>query len=127
MSDHLDSAANQSVAVPVVRPHAQIIAVLAALVSATFFGLNAVASKLLFLPTAPAKFDPVSLFVARGFWTLPLFLIVAVITRPRPMPALKGRTLALFALCGVTYGPGSNALSALGAAHTSAGHAVLLM
>jgi hypothetical protein len=47
---------------------------LAALISAPFVGLNAVASKLLFSPAAPAHFDAVSLFVARGFWSLPLCL-----------------------------------------------------
>ena len=30
-------------------------------------------------------------------------------------------------MCGSTYGPGTNALSALGASETSAGHAVLLL
>ena len=30
-------------------------------------------------------------------------------------------------MCGITYGPGTNALSALGASETSAGHAVLLL
>ena len=34
---------------------------------------------------------------------------------------------AYFAMCGITYGPGTNALSALGASETSAGHAVLLL
>jgi hypothetical protein len=47
--------------------HTWLAAVLAALISAPFVGLNAVASKLLFSPAAPAHFDAVSLFVARGF------------------------------------------------------------
>jgi len=60
--------------------HTWLAAVLAALISALFFGLNAVASKLLFSPAAPAHFDAVSLFVARGFWSLPLFLVLALAT-----------------------------------------------
>ena len=48
--------------------HTWLAAVLAALISALFFGLNAVASKLLFSPAAPAHFDAVSLF--RGAWVL---------------------------------------------------------
>jgi drug/metabolite transporter (DMT)-like permease len=51
---------------------------LAALVSAVFFGLNAVASKLLFSSEAPAHFGAVALIVARGFWSLPLFLVLAI-------------------------------------------------
>jgi drug/metabolite transporter (DMT)-like permease len=98
-----------------------------ALVSAVFFGSNAVASKILFNPQAPAHFDAVSLFVARGFWSLPLFLALALVTMPRPLPPLTWKNAGLFALCGITYGPGTNALSALGASETSAGHAVLLL
>lgn len=48
--------------------HTWLAAVLAALISAPFVGLNAVASKLLFSPAAPAHFDAVSLF--RGAWVL---------------------------------------------------------
>ena len=107
--------------------HAWLVAVLAALVSAVFVGLNAVASKLLFSPQAPAHFDAVSLFVARGFWSLPLFVGLAFVTMPRRLAPLTLRNAGLFALCGITYGPGTNALSALGASETSAGHAVLLL
>jgi drug/metabolite transporter (DMT)-like permease len=107
--------------------HVWLVAVVAALVSAVFFGLNAVASKLLFSPAAPAHFDAVSLFVARGFWSLPLFLVLAFVTKPRSLPSLTWKNACLFALCGITYGPGTNALSALGASETSAGHAVLLL
>jgi drug/metabolite transporter (DMT)-like permease len=104
-----------------------LMAVGAALVSSVFFGLNAVASKLLFSPAAPAHFDAVSLFVARGFWSLPLFLVLAFATMPRPLPPLTWKNAALFAMCSIAYGPGTNALSALGAHATSAGHAVLLL
>jgi drug/metabolite transporter (DMT)-like permease len=107
--------------------HTWLAAVLAALISALFFGLNAVASKLLFSPAAPAHFDAVSLFVARGFWSLPLFLVLALTTIPHALPPLTWRNAGLFAMCGITYGPGTNALSALGASETSAGHAVLLL
>jgi len=99
--------------------------VLAVLASAVFFGLNAIASKALYGP--PQAFDPVSLFVARGLWSLPLFLLLALATRPRPMPRLSRAHAGLFLLCGITYGPGTNALSALGAGATSASHAVLLL
>ena len=107
--------------------HTWLTAVLAALISALFFGLNAVASKLLFSPAAPAHFDAVSLFVARGFWSLPLFLVLALATMPHALPPLTWKHAGLFAMCGITYGPGTNALSALGASETSAGHAVLLL
>jgi drug/metabolite transporter (DMT)-like permease len=107
--------------------HDWLMAVLAALASAVFFGLNAVASKLLFLPSAPAQFDSISLFVARGFWTLPLFVILALTTMPRPFPALTWKNATIWMMCGVAYGPGTNALSALGASQTSAAHAALLL
>ena len=67
--------------------HTWLAAVLAALISAPFVGLNAVASKLLFSPAAPAHFDAVSLFVARGFWSLPLFLVLALATVPHALSA----------------------------------------
>jgi drug/metabolite transporter (DMT)-like permease len=107
--------------------HTWLAAVLAALISAPFVGLNAVASKLLFSPAAPAHFDAVSLFVARGFWSLPLFLVLALATMPHALPPLTWRNAGLFAMCGITYGPGTNALSAFGASETSAGHALLLL
>jgi drug/metabolite transporter (DMT)-like permease len=110
-----------------ISEHAWLIAILAALVSSVFFGLNAVASKLLFSPAPPTHFDAVSLFVARGFWSLPLFVVLAFVAIPRPLPPLTWKNAGLFAMCGIAYGPGTNALSALGASETSAGHAVLLL
>ena len=103
------------------------LAVSAALVSAVFFGVNAVASKILYAPEAAARFDAVGLFVARGVWSLPLFLLLTVITKPRRLPPLTIKNTALFLFCGIAYGPGTNALSALGAHATSASHAVLLL
>jgi drug/metabolite transporter (DMT)-like permease len=99
----------------------------AALISAIFFGVNAVASKILYAPGAAAGFDAVSLFVARGVWSLPLFLMLAVATKPPRLPPLTAKNAALFLFCGIAYGPGTNALSALGARATSASHAVLLL
>jgi drug/metabolite transporter (DMT)-like permease len=104
-----------------------ILATLAALASALFFGLNIVASKVLYAPTAPARFDPVGLFVARGLWSLPLFVGLALISWPRGHARPTWRDLGVFLLCGVTFGPGSAALSALGAGRTSAAHAVMLL
>jgi drug/metabolite transporter (DMT)-like permease len=103
------------------------LAVGATLVSAVFFGVNAVASKILYAPEATAGFDAVGLFVARGVWSLPLFLLLAVATKPRRLPPLTIKNAALFLFCGIAYGPGTNALSALGAHDTSASHAVLLL
>jgi len=100
---------------------------LAALLSSVFFGLNAIACKILFAPTAEGHFDPESLFVARGFWSLPLFFALAVATMPRSHPRLSRKTLGLLALCGLAYGPGTIALSTIGASKTSAAHAVLLL
>jgi len=107
------------------RPRSRFGAVIAALLSAVFFGLNAVASKLLFAPSG--HFDATALFVARGFWSIPLFLGLAAITCPRPFPRLSATQIVLLIFCGAAYGPGTNALSALGASQTSAAHAVLLM
>lgn len=106
---------------------ARLVGLGAALISAVFFGLNAVASKVLYSPASPSGFDAVSLFVARGCWTLPLFIILALVTRPKKLPRLTRKDAVLFVLCGLTYGPGTNALSALGASETSASHAVLLL
>lgn len=103
------------------------LAVVAALASAVFFGLNAIASKALYASNAPAHFDATSLFVARGAWSLPLFLVLAYVTRPRPWRRLTENDCLLFVLCGLAYGPGTNALSALGASYTSGAHAVLLL
>jgi drug/metabolite transporter (DMT)-like permease len=99
----------------------------AALVSAVFFGVNAVASKILYAPDAAAGFDAVGLFVARGVWSLPLFLLLGIVAKPRQLPTLTAKNTALFLFCGLAYGPGTNALSALGAHATSASHAVLLL
>jgi drug/metabolite transporter (DMT)-like permease len=101
------------------------VGIIAALLSAVLFGLNAVGSKQLFAP--PPVMDATALFVARGAWSLPLFLALAIIARPRPIPAVSRRDLWLFLMSGVTFGPGSIALSALGAASTSAAHAVMLL
>ncbi|MBR1124836.1 DMT family transporter [Bradyrhizobium lablabi] len=106
---------------------ARSLAASAALVSAVFFGVNAVAPKLLYASEAATGFDAVGLFVARGVWSLPLFVLLAVATRPRQFPALTIKNAALFLFCGIAYGPGTNALSALGAHVTSASHAVLLL
>ena len=103
------------------------LAMVAALISAMFFGLNAVASKLLFEANAPAHFDAVSLFTSRGFWSMLLFLLLALFNRHRKYPRVTFATLALFFVCGLLYGPGTNALIALGASRTSAGHSVLLL
>jgi drug/metabolite transporter (DMT)-like permease len=119
---------SNGVAKPALAPSpAWLLPALAALLSSVFFGLNAIACKILFAPTAEAHFDPDSLFVARGFWSLPLFLALAVATIPRPFPRLTRKTLGLLALCGLAYGPGTIALSTIGASKTSAAHAVLLL
>jgi drug/metabolite transporter (DMT)-like permease len=60
------------------------VGIAAALLCAVFVGFNAVGSKQLF--AAPPIIDPVGLFVARGAWSLPLFVGLAIISRPRPMP-----------------------------------------
>jgi drug/metabolite transporter (DMT)-like permease len=107
------------------QPSGKAVGIGAALLSAVFFGLNAVGLKQLF--AAPPIMDASALFVARGAWSLPLFVGLAVWSRPRPLPSMAPRDLVLFLLCGLMYGPGTNALSALGAANTSASHAVMLL
>jgi drug/metabolite transporter (DMT)-like permease len=107
--------------------HKSLLAALAALLGSVFFGLNAIACKILFLPNSPAHFEAVSLFVARSIWSLPLFLALALVAMPHPLPRLTWSSAGLLALCGLAYGPGTIALSTLGASETSAAHAVLLL
>jgi drug/metabolite transporter (DMT)-like permease len=81
----------------------------------------------LYAATPTPRFDAVSLLVARGFWMLPLFLVLAAVTRPKQRWSLGGRDALLFLACGVAFGPGACALAALGASATSAAHFVLLV
>jgi drug/metabolite transporter (DMT)-like permease len=99
----------------------------AVLASAVFFGLNATATKILYAPQTPSHVDPLGLIVARSLWTLPLFLVLAVATRPGLLSKPARRDVALFGLCGVAYGPGTTGMYALGVGATSAAHAVLLL
>jgi drug/metabolite transporter (DMT)-like permease len=102
-------------------------AVMATLAAAVFFGGNAVASKMLYAPDPIPRFDAVGLIVARGAWMFPLFLALALLTRPHHPAPPRGKDVGLFVACGVAFGPGACALAALGASATSAAHAVLLL
>ena len=99
---------------------------LAALGSAIFFGLNATATKVLYAPGTPSHIDPLGLVTARSLWTLPLFLLLALATRPRDAVPPSRNELAWFLVSGICYGPATTGMYALGVGHTSAAHAVLL-
>lgn len=102
-------------------------ALLAALGSACFFGLNATATKILYAPATPSHTDPVGLVVARSLWTLPLFLALALANRPKSWRRPSRAELWAFFAAGLGYGPGTTGMYALGVGHTSAAHAVLLL
>ena len=96
-----------------------------AIFSATvFWAGNAIASKILYQPEN-AHFDAPGLFVARAAWSLPLFLLMAVLARPKRVPT-RAEWL-LLAGTGVAFGPGACGFLALAAQYTSGAHVVLLM
>ncbi|HEV8020884.1 MAG TPA: DMT family transporter [Candidatus Lustribacter sp.] len=97
-------------------------AVLAIFTAAVFWGGNAIASKILY---ESAHFDAPSLFVARAAWSLPLFLLMALLARPQRPPTRA--EWGLLAGIGVAFGPGACGLLALAAQYTSGTHVVLLM
>ena len=99
-------------------------AVLAIFSAAVFWGGNAVASKILYQPGG-AHFDAPGLFVARAAWSLPLFLLMAFLARPKRPPSRAD--WLLLAGTGVAFGPGACGFLALAAQYTSGAHVVLLM
>ena len=99
-------------------------AVLAIFTAAVFWGANAIASKILYQPQG-AHFDAPGLFVARAAWSLPLFLLMAILARPQRAPSRED--WALLAGTGIAFGPGACGFLALAAQYTSGAHVVLLM
>ncbi len=99
-------------------------AVLAIFTAAVFWGGNAIASKILYQPDG-AHFDAPTLFVARAAWSLPLFLLMAILARPKRPPSRAD--WLLLAGTGVAFGPGACGFLALAAQYTSGAHVVLLM
>jgi drug/metabolite transporter (DMT)-like permease len=96
-----------------------------AIFSATvFWAGNAIASKILYEPGG-AHFDAPGLFVARAAWTLPVFLLIAVLARPKRAPS-RADWLYLIGI-GIAFGPGACGFLALSAQYTSGAHVVLLM
>ncbi|GAC1405123.1 MAG: hypothetical protein NVSMB64_09440 [Candidatus Velthaea sp.] len=89
-----------------------------------FFGMNPVASKVLFRPEG-AHFDGIGLFTARAAWALPLFAVLALVRRPRT--GIARRDWLKFTVLGICWGPGQTGVYALAAAHTSAAHISLLL
>ncbi len=57
-------------------------AFLAIFSAAVFWGGNAIASKILYLPEN-AHFDAPGLFVARAAWSLPVFALIALLAQPK--------------------------------------------
>jgi len=99
-------------------------AVLAIFSAAVFWGGNAIASKILYEPGG-AHFDAPGLVVARAAWSLPLYLLMAVLARPKRMPS-RPEWLYLAGI-GIAFGPGACGFLALAAQYTSGAHVVLLM
>ena len=98
-------------------------ALLAIFSAAVFWGGNAIASKILYRPGA--NFDGVELFVARAAWSLPLFLVMALLARPKHR--IERRDWWLLIGTGIAFGPGACGSLALAAQYTSGAHVVLLM
>jgi drug/metabolite transporter (DMT)-like permease len=96
-------------------------AVLAVLSAAVFWGLNGIASKLLY---RDAHFDALGLVAARGTWSFPIFVAMAYLGRPARMP--DAGDLRRFAALGLCYGPIACGFLALGAQYTSGAHVSLL-
>jgi drug/metabolite transporter (DMT)-like permease len=97
-----------------------IFAVIAVLTAAVFWGLNGIASKLLY---RDAHFDALGLIAARGVWSLPIFLTMAYAARPERLPgAADLRRLGMLGFC---YGPIACGFLALGAQYTSGAHVSL--
>jgi drug/metabolite transporter (DMT)-like permease len=94
------------------------------LVGAFFWGLNASASKLLYAPDAPVRFDAIGLFTARSAWCLPGFALM-IWAKRKEFATIRRADWKLFALASLTYGPMSTGLYALGVARTSAAHGAL--
>ncbi|GAC1584166.1 MAG: hypothetical protein NVS3B28_04920 [Candidatus Velthaea sp.] len=89
-----------------------------------FFGMNPIASKVLFRPDG-AHFDGIGLFTARAAWALPLFAVLALATLPRA--GIAPRDWWKFLILGVCWGPAQTGVYALSAEHTSAAHISLLL
>jgi drug/metabolite transporter (DMT)-like permease len=104
-------------------PAARISAFVALTLATVFWGLNAVASKVLFRPDT-AHFDALGLVVARSAWSLPFFAVMAFFNRPRG--GVRRRDWPLFALLALCIGPGTIGIFAFGAHETSAAHVVLI-
>jgi drug/metabolite transporter (DMT)-like permease len=99
-------------------------ALLAIFSAAVFWGGNAIASKILYRP-ADGGFDAIGLFTARAAWSLPLFLLLAILARPKTPPTRKEWLLLIGT--GIAFGPGACGFLALAAQYTSGAHVVLLM
>src|SRR6202042_3057541 len=96
-------------------------AVLAILTGAIFWGMNGIASKLLY---RDANFDAFGLIAARGAWPFPIFPPLASLPRPdRPLAAAEWRRFIAIGFC---YGPIACGFLALGAQYTSGAHVSLL-
>jgi len=105
-------------------PRAARISAFVALTLATvFWGLNAIASKVLFRPET-AHFDALGLVVARSAWSLPFFAAMAFFNRPHG--GVRRGDWPLFALLALCIGPGTIGIFAFGAHETSAAHIVLI-
>ena len=89
-----------------------------------FFGMNPVASKVLFRPDG-AHFDGFGLFTARSAWALPIFAIITIANWPKG--GIARSDWWKFAALGVCFGPGQTGAYAVAAEHTSAAHVSLLL
>jgi len=95
------------------------------LVAGLAWGLNAPVSKLLYAAGAGQLFDGVSLAVVRGFWSIPVFAVAAILCRPRGR-AIPRLDILRFIWLGVLFGPGLTGFWAVAAQWTSAAHVALI-
>jgi drug/metabolite transporter (DMT)-like permease len=70
----------------------------------------------------PAIFNGTTLAVARAVWSLPIFLLGAVVFWRTAPPRLSRRQWLALVAAGIVFGPGNTLLFSIGAQHTSVAH-----
>lgn len=90
------------------------------------WGLLAPATKALF-GAVPSAFDGPSVAAARGAWAFAPFVVMLVVTRPRPFPRIGARRWAAMAGAGLLFGCGITEIFTVAAMHTSIAHLSFLI
>lgn len=96
------------------------------LVTGLTWGLLGPASKVMF-SGEPAIFNGTTLAVARAVWSLPIFLLGAVVFWRTAPPRLSRRQWLALVAAGIVFGPGNTLLFSIGAQHTSVAHISFLV